>query len=519
MKPLAGSRRRQRFDLRDVLHGRSLIIASNRGPVSFSENESGNLVPSRGAGGLVTALTEVMKHASGTWVASALSAGDRRMINQTGDEHFQVPGEGDDLRLRYLAFDRVTFDRYYNKISNAIFWFLMHSMWNLPFQPRFSRITHDSWIGYQTVNQRFAEALAEEISGSEGTSPVMIHDYHLMLVARYLRKLVPEAFSYHFMHCPWPQPDLMRVLPGSMAEETLEGMLANDLLGFQTRRWSRNFMWCCQEILGAEVDMDKGLVQHLGKETVVRDYPISIDTDSVKKLAYSRRAQPHLNWLERTIGGRKLILRVDRLELSKNVVRGFLALQEMLHAHPELQGQVVHLALLYPSRRAISEYHAYEAEVLDMHDRINEEFGTEDWQPIVIVNEDNYVRALACGRKYDVMMVNPIADGMNLVAKEGPVVNENDGVLILSKNAGAWYELGHAALSINPYDIHEMAEALYRGLTMEKSEKAELAAILKEVIDRNTPSKWVWYQLSDIRRLHEGAVTGNDAGEHVRFGA
>jgi trehalose 6-phosphate synthase len=324
-----------------------------------------------------------------------------------------------------------------------------------------------------------------------------------MLVAGYLRKSVPNAFTYHFTHSPWAQPDMMRVLPGRLAKETLEGMLGNDLLGFQARRWSVNFMWCCREILGAEVDFDSATVSHRGRKTVIRDYPISIDAAGVTKTAHSEDAEGHLKWLDRIVENRKLILRIDRLELSKNILRGFRAYELMLRTHPEWQGNVVHLALLYPSRRALAEYRGYEAEVFAAYDRINGELGTEDWQPIVLINEDNYVRALACNRKYDVLMVNPILDGMNLVAKEGPTVNENDGVLVLSKNAGAWYELGHGALGVNPYDVREMAEALYEGLTMDPAERAARDKILKEVIERNTPSKWVWHQLNDIERLHE----------------
>jgi len=493
----------QRFDLSEVLHGRSLVIAANRGPIVFEKDDSGELKPRRGAGGLVTALTQVMGQASGLWVASAMSAGDKEMIQQQQDQHLEIT-EGDvTLRLRYLTFERETFDRYYNRISNSILWFLQHSMWNLPFNPRFGKDVREAWMCYQSVNERFAQALAEEISGSEATAPVMLHDYHLMLVAGYLRKLIPDAFTYHFTHSPWCQPDMMRVLPGRMAEEILEGMLANDLLGFQAYRWSENFMWCCKEILGASVDFEKSAVRHNDQETVIRHYPISIDCDSVRKLATSPEARPHISWLERTVGDRKLILRIDRLELSKNIVRGFRAYEDMLRSHPEWRGRVVHVALLYPSRRALSEYRAYEAEVFDVHDRINEELGTDTWQPIVIVNEDNYTRALACSTRYDVLMVNPIADGMNLVAKEGPAVNETDGVLVLSRNAGAWYELGHGALGVNPYDIGEMSDALYEGLTMEPAQRKELAQILRSVVDRNTPSKWVWYQLHDIKRLHE----------------
>lgn len=491
------------YSLAEILKGRSLVIASNRGPVKYVEDERGELVASRGAGGLVTALSEVMKHASGLWVAAALTAGDRKMVKMHSDGHLSAGLDDNDLRIRYLTFDRQTFDRYYNRISNSVFWFLNHSMWNLPMHPRFNENTPGDWECYREVNRIFADALAKEISGTEETSPVMLHDYHLTLVAGYLRELDPAAFIYHFTHTPWAQPDMMKVLPGLMAHEILEGMLANDLLGFQARRWSQNFMWCCDQILGADVDLAKGIVTHDGVNTMVRDYPISIDVPAVRKLAYSEAAQPHLAWLDRILQGRKLILRIDRLELSKNIVRGFWAYEKMLREHASLQGRVVHVALLYPSRRAIPEYRQYEATVFEVHDRINDELGTDDWQPIVLINEDNYVRALACSRKYDVLIVNPIVDGMNLVAKEGPAVNETDGVVVLSRNAGAWHELEFGVLGINPYDLHEMSEALYSGLTMNAEEKRMRSMFNKEVIERNTPSKWVWRQLKDITRLHE----------------
>lgn len=493
------------ISLAEILKGRSLVIASNRGPVKFEEDERGELAPSRGAGGLVTALSEVMRQASGLWVAAALTPGDRRMVRENPDTHVQAGLDDHSLRIRYLTFDRDTFDRYYNKISNSVFWFLNHSMWNLPMHPRFTEETARDWECYKEVNRIYARALAEEISGTQATSPVMLHDYHLALAAGYLRELDPSAFTYHFTHTPWAQPDMMRVLPRNMAEEMLEGMLANDLVGFQVRRWSQNFMWCCEQILGADIDLNKGTVTHKGVSTVVRDYPISIDVPEVRKLAYSDAALPHVAWLERILKGRKLILRIDRLELSKNVVRGFSAFEKMLIDHPELRGNVVHVALLYPSRRALPEYRKYEAEVFETHDRINEELGSYDWQPIVLLNEDNYVRALACSRRYDVLMVNPIVDGMNLVAKEGPVINEVDGVVVLSRNAGAWYELEVGVVGINPYDIYEMAEALYAGMTMDPEQKRLRSQFNREVIERNTPTKWVYRQLKDITRLHETA--------------
>lgn len=478
-----------------------LVIASNRGPVAFqrvSDGADGELEPKRGAGGLVTALTSVMAETGGLWLAAAITPGDREMARRGGSAPIEVPVEQGTLRLRYLSFERELYDRYYNRISNWMFWFLQHSMWNLPSHPRFDRDTRISWDAYREVNRRFAEALAEETAAAGGATPVVLHDYHLMLVAPHLRALVPDGFIYHFTHIPWCQPDLMRVLPAPIGVETLEGMLANDLLGFQASRWARNFMWCCQDLLRADVDFDAGLVCYKDREVRVRHYPISVDVESLRAIATSEEAAGHIRWLDGILEGRKLVLRIDRMELSKNVVRGLRAFEEFLKEYPQWRGKVTHVALLYPSRRALWEYRAYEAEVLDTSDRINNELGTDDWAPIVIVNEDNYPRAVASLTRYDVLLVNPIADGMNLVSKEGPAVNRTDGVLILSRNAGSWYELGHATLTVNPYDVSEMSEAIHAALIMSPEDRATRAVLLAEVVERNNPRKWLSHQLEDI---------------------
>lgn len=489
--------------LEDVLHGRSLVIASNRGPVAFDLDASGDPVASRGAGGLVTALTHVMGRTTGVWVASALTPADREMVRRQSDEHFDFPVDGETLRLRYLLFERDLFDRYYNRISNRVFWFLMHGIWNLALEPRFDHASRDDWEAYRVVNRRFAEVLAEESSGPGPKGPVMTQDYHLMLVAGFLREIVPDAFAYHFAHTPWATPDNMGALPTGVAREILEGMLASDLLGFQTTRWAMNFLRCCRDLLDANIDFDKGLVRHKERETVVRHYPISIDVEAVRSIAESDEARGYVSWLENLLQGRRLILRVDRMELTKNVVRGLRAFEEFLRTYPEWREKVVHVALVYPSRRALPEYRAYEAEVLDTCDRINANLGSDDWQPVMLFGDENYPRAIAALSLYDVLIVNPIADGMNLVSKEGPAVNQRDGVLVLSRNAGSWRELGAAALGVNPFDLAEMADALNAALTIDRDERKSRAALLREIVERNSPAKWVAHQLRDISRLHE----------------
>jgi trehalose 6-phosphate synthase len=485
-------------ELRELLAGRSLVIASNRGPVTFERAPSGNLVAQRGAGGLVTALTHVMVSTGGRWVAAAMTPGDREMARSQESGRIQMGTDGSTLALRYLVFEREVFDRYYNRISNGVFWFMNHSLWNLPLHPSFDDRTFEAWDCYRKVNEGFARALAEEVRSVPPGSPVMLHDYHLMLVARYLREIVPDALVYHFSHSPWPSPDQLTVLPGTMASEVLEGMLANDLLGFQTVRWVHNFLWGCQEVLGAKVDLEAGRARLGERETLVRHYPISVDCEALRAIVASEEAARHLEWLDGVLMGRKLVLRVDRLELSKNVVRGLRAFEEFLKRHPEWRGKVTHIALLYPSRRALREYRDYEAEVFATYDRINDELGNDDWQPVVMVNEDNYCRALACLSRYDVLIVNPIADGMNLVSKEGPAVNGADGLLILSHNAGSWYELGHVALSINPYDVAEMAETIHTALTIDPKTRRRRARVAREVVERNSHAKWVRHQLEDL---------------------
>lgn len=472
---------------------RGLVIASNRGPVSFHRAEDGTIVPRRGAGGLVTALTHVMAAAGGLWTAAAITPEDREKAMASGGP-IEVDLDGDaTLALRYLPFEHTTYDRYYNRISNGMFWFVQHGMWNLPLEPEFDRETRASWEAYRLVNQRFAEALADQAG-----RPVILHDYHLMLTAPHLRRLVPDVFIYHFNHIPWAQPDYFRVLPAEIAAETLEGMLAADLLGFQTTRWARNFLWCCHELAGAEVDFAASEVRHHDRTTRVRHYPISVDAEALRQIAGTDEAAGHVAWLEEILEGRRLVLRIDRLELSKNVVRGMRAFELLLMEHPQWRERVTHVALLYPSRESLPEYRAYEAEVNEAAERINAKLGTDRWQPVVVYNEDDYPRAVAALTRYDVLLVNPIADGMNLVSKEGPAVNRQDGVLVLSRNAGSWYELGAAALSVNPYDVAETADALVRALEMDPAERAGRAELLRTIVEANSSWKWLGHQLDDI---------------------
>jgi trehalose 6-phosphate synthase len=238
------------------------------------------------------------------------------------------------------------------------------------------------------------------------------------------------------------------------------------------------------------------VIRYRGREVWVRAYPISIDPGEFEDLAQSEDVLEQERFVKCLPG--KLLLRVDRTDLSKNVVRGFQAYGRMLERHPEMRGEVTFLAQLQPSRTDIREYAAYMEAVGTTAEEVNEEYGTGSWMPIELFMEDNFPRSVAAYKNYDVLLVNAVRDGMNLVAKEAAVVNEKNGVLVLSENAGAHEELGEYALTVNPYDIDEQADSIYAALSMPEEERGRRAKALRETVDSNTIEDWVEAQIQDI---------------------
>jgi trehalose 6-phosphate synthase len=233
----------------------------------------------------------------------------------------------------------------------------------------------------------------------------------------------------------------------------------------------------------------------------VRAYPISIDPGEFEELAQSEAVLEQERYVKGLPG--KLLLRVDRTDLSKNIVRGFLAYGRMLERHPELMGEVTFLAQLQPSRTDVREYAAYMEAVGRTAEQVNEEYGTDSWRPIELFMEDNFPRSVAAYKNFDVLLVNAVRDGMNLVAKESAVINEKNGVLVLSENAGAHEELGEHALSVNPFDIDEQADAIYTALTMGDEERGRRAKALRKTVNSNTIEDWVEAQIEDIQAYRE----------------
>jgi trehalose 6-phosphate synthase len=474
-----------------------LVLVSNRGPVTFRRGEDGEMTTTQGGGGLVTALSGLIEHTPALWISAATTDGDEETARAHGGGSFPLEGLGKDTRGRFVTMDEATYDAYYNVIANPILWFIQHYLWDLSNAPNITRTELDAWEhGYQEANRLFAQAVIEELADTPDAM-VMLHDYHLYTAPAEIRRAHPEAFLHFFCHIPWSQPDAWRILPPHMREAILRGLLANDIIGFHTPRYARNFLLCCEELLDARVDYRRGQLSWEGREVWAKPYPISVYAPTFERLASS----PEVAAYEGPILRRRrahLIIRVDRTDLSKNTLRGFLAFDVFLDRYPEFREEITFFALLQPSRQDVPQYVEYLEQIRELASMINTKHGNTDWMPISLNIENNLPRAVAAYKHYDVLMVNSIFDGMNLVAKEAPLVNERGGVLILSENTGAHDELGSFALSVNPFDVEAQAEALHAALTMPLSERLARNEEIQRIVRENDVFKWLDAQRKDI---------------------
>jgi trehalose 6-phosphate synthase len=483
---------------------RKLLVVSNRGPVGYERSPDGERTTRRGGGGLVTALRSLVMHHDVTWIASAMSDEDRLVAGEHGGEAFdEVARDGSPYRVRLVDHDPSAYDWYYNVSANPTLWFLQHYMWGLPYAPDVDLGLHNAWFkGYLPVNEGFASATVAELT-HEPDATVFFHDYHLYLAPKLVRERCPSALTAHFVHIPWPETDYWHVLPEHLRRAVHEGVLANDILGFHTTRWRRNFLRACEDILGADVDHETATVTHGGRRTLVTSHPIGIDPVEFDEL----KDDPEVLEQERLIVEARpefLVLRVDRADPSKNVVRGFRAFALFLDMHPELQGRVTMLALLDPSRQDIPEYSEYLAAIQREARAVNDRFQRTGWMPVDLQIADNFAQSVAAYKQYDALLVNAVFDGLNLVAKEAPLVNERDGVLILSENTGAHEELGAWALTVNPFDVYGQAKAIYTALTMAQPERQARLAALRAHVRRHDLSCWIASQLADLDRAAAG---------------
>ncbi|MER6199319.1 trehalose-6-phosphate synthase [Streptomyces sp. NPDC001586] len=481
-----------------------VLVAANRGPLSYTIDAEGGLSARRGGGGLVSGLSAALAEQPGAlWICAALSEADREAVRRGVAE----PG------VRMLDIDPTVYDAAYNGIANSVLWFTHHHLYDVPREPVFDAEFRRRWEAYVAYNESFARALAQE--AAEGAR-VLVQDYHLALVPGQLRELRPDLRIGHFTHTPWASPEFMGMLPDDIRSQLVWGMLGADRLGFHTWAWAANF------ISGGTIEDARGIaagsfpagtpergVWHrrtapdgrgYGKRqfTEVTSYPLGVDADELRALAHRPEVDEKLAGLRAEVGDLKTIARVDRTELSKNILRGLLAYRELLTVHPEWRGRVVHLASAYPSRQDLEVYRAYTESVRELAAEINEEFGTADWQPVLVSVQDDFARSLAVYRMADVALVNPVRDGMNLVAKEIPVVSEAGCALVLSTGAGAYEELRADALTVNPYDVSATAEALHAALAMPDGERAERTKRLAAAATALPPAAWFSAQLADL---------------------
>jgi trehalose 6-phosphate synthase len=474
--------------------GAAVLVASNRGPVAFRFGDDGRMHMTRGGGGLVSGVSAAASDGAAVWVCAALGEGDRLAAQRSPGGRLDLAGhDTGGAAVRMLPIDETTFHRAYNAVANSTLWYVNHTLFDTPRQPSFDTRWARDWSAYVDYNEAFADALAEEAAPG---ARVLVQDYHLFLVPAQLRRRRPDLRIGHFTHTPWAEPSYFSVLPDAIGREILEGMLGADSVGFLSPRWAEAFVRCCVRSLGAQAGGDT--VHYAGRSTNVRVHALGVDGAELAGRAGEADVAGRADVLRQRVGERRVILRIDRTELSKNIVRGMAAYRELLRSHPEHHGNVVHLVLAYPSRHDLPDYRAYTAEVQRLAREIDDEFATHDWSPVLLEVNDDYPRSLAALQLADVLVVNPLRDGMNLVAKEGPVLSVEGVALVLSREAGAADEFGEDALLVNPYDVTGTAAAMHEALTMPPDERRGRCERLAKAAVALPPREWMRAQLDRL---------------------
>jgi trehalose 6-phosphate synthase len=462
-----------------------MLVVSNRGPYRFERGPDGSFVPRPGAGGVASALTPLLQGLPEptTWVAGALSADDRAAA---------AAGAADGVLLDGVLLELVDVEPrlgrlYYDVVSNATLWFLHHGLFDLPRRPRFDHRWREAWAAYIEVNEGFAQRAAAVAADGD---VVLVHDYQLSLVPGVLRAIRPDLRIVHFSHTPFCEPGSIRVLPHDVAFALFSSM-ATVPCGFHTARWARAYEASAGAVLGPDAALAGAFAA-----------PLAPDAPALHAVAASPESLAAAAELDELIGDRALLLRTDRIEPAKNVVRGFLAYDRLLELHPEWRERVVFVAMLNASREGLAEYLAYHQEVRQAAEQVNRRWATGGWLPVVLDERDDFARSVAGLGRYDVLLVNSLKDGMNLVAKEGPLLNRRDGVVCLSTEAGAYDELYDAVLAVHPYDIDQGADVLHRALAMPRDERAALASRLRGLAGARTTRDW----LDDLVRQAEAGA-------------
>lgn len=466
-----------------------LVVASNRGPVQYAMDATGAITAQPGGGGLSGVIRSALQGRKAIWISAALTAGDYAKASK--DDH---DGPSADVRNVILSLDKHLKDQYYNEIANRTLWLLQHRLAYLAHEEGFDFEFREAWAGFRKVNGHFADACAKVASPE---SVVITADYHLSLVPAMLRARRPDVRIAHFTACPWVDTEYLAILPDNFRKELLSGMLGADLLEFTSPRWSGNFLACCSAV-GYEVDMEERAVLAANRRVRVRELGVGVDEGELLERIESEEVTQQCSAIAAEFANRSLIVRVERLDPSKNALRGLSAFELLLESKPSLHGKVALLLHLYASRTELPEYRAYGSRVVRKAREINARFGTFDWRPCTLDQSDSLAAGLATLMMADIVVVNAVSDAVNLVAKEVPVIGRRSPVLILSRTTGAADDLSEGALLVNPFDAAELADAMFAALTIQRSERMARIAELRRGATRMSPKDWLSGLLADL---------------------
>ncbi len=453
-----------------------------------------------GAGGMVQTLLPIMENINGIWIASAMDGADVEMAERYPHNRIPIPENNPKFYIHFIILDPEKYDEYYNVINNPLIWFIHHYMWNLPHNPQIGEDVHSAWKSYEYVNQKFAEKIIHEVNECEKEPLIMLQDFQLELCPGYIRERFEDIFLNQFIHIPWPQPDYFRIFPGYIREAIIEGLLSNDILGFHLKKYVKNFLMTC-EMYADHVDWKESVVHFNGRKTYVRNYPISVDGKKLKKISKSQKVLNYEEYVKKIKGNNFLFYRTERTDLSKNIIRGFNAYDIFLEKYPQFQEKVTFFITGVSTREKVKEYRNYKVKLNQTINDINQKYSKNGWKPIITRFDAEYSLVTAALKNYDCLLVNSIYDGMNIVPKEGIILNENNGILILSETTGSYEELKDYSININAFDIKDTVDAMYKAVNMNIEERKKRLEELKRIVRNYNVYSWIGEQFRDIQKL------------------
>lgn len=478
--------------IREKMGDYLFVVVSNRQPYEHVYKK-GKVYSQRGVGGVITALDPVMQACHGTWVAFGGGDADRKVTDKNGK--LQVPSENPAYTLRLIWLTKEEEQGYYYGYSNEALWPLSHMTFSRPV------FREEDWNHYKKVNQKFAQAIIEEVGDKKAF--VWIQDYHLCLLAKYLKEMSPKNLIIaHFWHIPWPSHEAFRICP--QKKEILDGLLANDLLGFHTRSHCNNFLDVIDRELESKIDRERFSIIKNEHETLIRPYPISVDFAGINDLASSPKVKTIEEALiqEFELFDRKILVGLDRIDYTKGIPERLMAIDLLLDRHPELKGKIVFLQIGVLSRLHIPAYKILNDEINALVEKINWKHSDDYWKPIIFVRRQfDLPELLALYRISDVGIVSSLHDGMNLVAKEYVAsCFDGRGMLVLSQFTGAARELTDAVL-VNPYDLGQFSEEIFQALNLSPEDRRKRMTKMRGVVSTNNIFRWAGKVISELLKF------------------